>query len=75
MALALSLIAVRIELLQLGHKMLGLHAKKHPVDGLKLQGVIMVVHYLHQSVASGQSQVLLGGLALLLLLIAGLSGS
>jgi len=72
MALALALVAIGIELLQLGHQVLGLHAKEHAVDGLKLQGIVVVIHHLHQGVAGRQSQVLLGGLSLLLLLIAGL---
>ncbi len=53
MALALTLVAIGIELLQLGHEMLGLHAEQHTVDGLKLQGVIVVIHHFHQGVAGG----------------------
>ena len=75
MALALTLIAVGIELLQLGHEMGRLHTEEHAVDGLKLQGIIVVVYHFYQGITGGQCQVFLGCFALLLLLIAGLRGS
>ena len=52
-----------------------IHAEQHPVDGLELQGIVVVIDHLHQCVAGGKRQILLGGLALLLLLIAGLGSS
>ena len=74
MAIALALVGVGIGGTEGVHELLVVHAEQHPVDGLKLQGVVVVVHHLHQGEAGGQGQVLLGGLALLLLLVAGLGG-
>ena len=74
-AVALALIGVGIGGAEGVHELLVIHAEQHPVDGLELQGIVVVIDHLHQCVAGGKRQILLGGLALLLLLIAGLGSS
>ena len=71
---ALALVGVGIGGAEGVHELLVIHAEQHAVDGLELQGIVVVVDHLYQRVAGGQRQILLGGLALLLLLIAGLGG-
>ena len=73
-ALALALVDVGIGLLELGHKGLGVRAEDHPVDGLELQGVVVVVDDLHQSVAGGEVFPLALRRHLLEVFIAGLGG-
>ena len=52
----------------------GSDAEDHPVDGLELQGVIVVVDDLHQSVAGGEVFPLALRRHLLEVFIAGLGG-
>ena len=73
-ALALALVGVGVELLELFHELLMVDAEEHAVDGLELERVVVVVHDLDKCVAGGQREVFLGRLALLLLFIAGLGG-
>ena len=73
-ALALALVGVGVELLELFHEFLMVDAEEHAVDGLELERVVVVVHDLNKRVAGGQREVFLGSLALLLLFIAGLGG-
>ena len=49
-------------------------AEEDAVDRLELQCVVVVVDDLDERVAGGQGEILLRGLALLLLLVAGLGG-
>ena len=73
-ALALALVGVGVELLELFHELLMVDAEEHAVDGLELERIVVVVHDLDKCVAGGQREVFLGSLALLLLFIAGLGG-
>ena len=68
------LVGVGIELLELLHELLMVHAEEDAVDRLELQRVVVVVDDFDERVAGGQGEILLRGLALLLLLVAGLGG-
>ena len=72
MALALAVAGTGAGGQEIGHELLGVHAEKHAVDGLELQGVVIQVHQLHQGVAGGMGQLLLRGEGGLELLPAGL---
>ena len=71
-ALALTLVGVGVGGLEGLHELLVVHAEEHAVDRLELQRVIVVVDDLDKGEAARQREILLGRLALLLLLIAGL---
>ena len=75
MTLALALIGVGISSHEHLHELLAVNIEHHAVDGLELQRVVVVVDHFHQCVAGRQCQILLGGLANLLLLVAGLGSS
>ena len=73
-ALALAGVGAGIGGQQVGQQLLGVHPKDHPVDGLKLQGVVVEVHQLHQGIPGGVGLLLLGGEGGLELFPAGLGG-
>ncbi len=73
-ALALAGVGAGIGGQQVGQQLLGVHPKDHPVDGLKLQGVVVEVHQLHQGIPGGWGLLLLGERGGLELFPAGLGG-
>ena len=75
MTLALALVGVGIGGHEHLHEAILVDVEHHAVDGLELQSVIVVVDHFHQCIAGGKLEVLLGSLAGLLLLVAGLGGS
>ena len=73
-AFPLALVDVGIGLPELGHKGLGVRAEDHPVDGLELQGIVVVVDDLYESVAGGKVFPLALRRHLLEVFITGLGG-
>ena len=53
-ARSLALMGTGIEVQESLQNRLRLHTEEHPVDGLELQCVVVVVHHLHQRVPGGQ---------------------
>ena len=54
-ALALALIGVGISRFESRHEIVMIHVKQDAVNGLKAQGIVVVVHHLHQRVPGGQA--------------------